>query len=45
MQSPEVIQNFVKKYLCDLTISPDSEHAFMQDGDDSIIKKWLEKNI
>lgn len=45
MQSPEVIQNFVKKYVCDLTISLDSEHAFMQEGDDSIIKKWLEKNI
>lgn len=45
MQSAEVVQNFVKKYACDLTISWDSEHAFMQDGDSSIIKKWLEKNI
>ena len=45
MQSAEVIQKFVRKYLCDLTISQDSEHAFMQDGDGSIIKKWLEKNI
>ena len=45
MQSAEVIQKFLRKYLCDLTISQDSEHAFMQDGDGSIIKKWLEKNI
>ena len=45
MQSAEVIQKFVGKYLCDLTISQDSEHAFMQERDRNIVEKWLEKNI
>ena len=45
MQSAEVVQKFVKKHLCDLTISKDSEHAFMEDDDRSIVEKWLEKNI
>lgn len=45
MQSAEVIQKFARKYLCDLTISQDSEHAFMQDGDRNVVEKWLEKNI
>ncbi len=45
MQSAEVMQKFVQKYSCDLAISQNSEHAFMQDGDRSIVEKWLEKNI
>lgn len=45
MQSAEVIRNFAQRYSCDLTISQDSEHAFMQNGDKSIVEKWLEKNI
>lgn len=45
MQSAEVMQKFAQKYSCDLTISQNSEHAFMQDGDRSIVEKWLEKNI
>ncbi len=45
MQSAEVIRNFAQRYSCDLTISQDSEHSFMQDGDKSIVEKWLEKNI
>lgn len=45
MQSAEVIRNFAQRYSCDLTISQDSEHAFMQDSDKSIVEKWLEKNI
>ncbi len=45
MQSAEVIRNFAQRYSCDLTISQDSEHAFMQDNDKGIVEKWLEKNI
>ena len=45
MQSEDVIQKFVRKHQCNLTISQDSEHAFMQDGDRNIVEKWLEKNI
>ena len=45
MQSTDVIRKFVQKHACDLTISQDSEHPFMQDCDRSIVEKWLEKNI
>lgn len=45
MQSADVMQKFAQQYSCDLTISQNSEHAFMQDGDRSIVEKWLEKNI
>ncbi len=45
MQPAEVIRNFAQRYSCDLTISRDSEHAFMQDNDKGIVEKWLEKNI
>lgn len=45
MQSAEAVQEFAQKYLYDLTISQNSDHAFMRDGDRSIVEKWLEKNI
>lgn len=45
MQSAEVMHKFAQKYSRDLTISQNSEHAFMQDGDRNVVEKWLEKNI
>lgn len=45
MQSAEVIQKFVQKYRCSLTISQDSEHAFMQECDAGIVRLWLNENI
>lgn len=45
MQSAEVVKKFAQKYSCELTISRNSEHAFMRDGDTSIVEKWLKKNI
>lgn len=45
MQSMEVIRKFSQKYACSLTVSQDSEHAFMQEGDAQVVKKWLEENI
>lgn len=45
MQSAEVVQKFAQEYSCNLMLSQESEHAFMQDGDRSIVEKWLEKNL
>ncbi len=45
MSCKEYARNFAQRYSCDLTISQDSEHAFMQDNDKGIVEKWLEKNI
>ncbi len=45
LQSIEVIQAFVKTHNCNLTISKDSEHPFMENEDVKIVRSWLEKNI
>lgn len=45
LQSLEVIQKFVKAYDCKLTISPSSEHSFMEKSDTEIVYKWLEENL
>jgi len=45
LQSVNVIQKFVKAHDCKLTISQDSEHPFMENGDIKIVRAWLEENI
>ena len=45
LQSLEIIQDFTKKHNCLLTISENSEHPFMSEGDGMIVEQWLEDNI
>jgi hypothetical protein len=45
LQSLGVIQEFAKAHQCELTISENSEHPFMQENDISIVSSWLEENI
>jgi len=45
LQSLEIIQDFTKKHNCLLTISENSEHSFMAEGDGAIVEQWLEDNI
>lgn len=45
LQSLQVIENFAKFNHAALTISEHSEHSFMGNGDDKVIKKWLCDNL
>jgi len=45
LQSYEVINNFTTKIQADLTISKESEHAFMSEKDTCIVEKWLSSHI
>jgi len=45
LQSLEIIQDFTNKHNCLLTISENSEHSFMAEGDGAIVEQWLEDNI
>lgn len=45
LQSLDVIQKFVEANKCKLTISQNSEHAFMDEQDLEIVTSWLEENI
>ena len=45
LQSLQVIENFAKSNHVALTISEYSEHSFMGNRDDEVIKKWLYDNL
>ena len=45
LQSLQVIENFAKSNSVSLTISEQSEHSFMRNGDDKIIKNWICDNL
>lgn len=45
LQSLQVIENFAKSNPVALTISADSEHSFMGNGDDDVIKSWICDNL
>jgi len=45
LQSLHVIENFAKFNPVSLTISEQSEHSFMGNGDDEVIKNWLYDNL
>lgn len=45
LQSLQVIENFAKSNPVSLTISEQSEHSFMGNGDDKIIKSWICDNL
>lgn len=45
LQSVEVIRQFAKKFNCQLTISKDSEHSFMNNSDRTILQNWIKEYI
>lgn len=45
LQSRAVIKEFADKFSCELEISENSDHPFMDEGDKKIIEEWLKKNI
>ncbi len=45
LQSREVIDNFVRNFNCQLTVSKNSSHPFMDNGDKAIVEDWMKNNI
>ena len=45
LQSMEVMEKFAKRFRALLTVSPDSEHPFMAEDDQPIVKGWLWDHI
>ncbi|MDO4380067.1 MAG: alpha/beta hydrolase [Clostridia bacterium] len=45
LQSREVIENFCRSFGCELTVSENSEHPFMAEGDEKILEKWYREKI
>lgn len=45
LQSREVIESFCRPFGCELTISENSEHPFMEKSDEKILENWYRKNI
>ena len=45
MQSREVMEAFSQRFHCHLTVSEDSEHPFMAEGDAEKVEAWLTENI
>ena len=45
LQSLQVIENFAKSNSVSLTISEQSEHPFMGNGDNEVIKSWICDNL
>ena len=44
-QTLEVMEGFANKFNCALTVSQNSEHPFMAEGDAAIVEKWLWDNL
>lgn len=45
LQSLEIVENFVDKFDCVLTLSENSEHPFCAEGDSEIVEQWLRANL
>ncbi len=45
LQTPEVMRAFAARFGCELTVSPDSGHPFMEPGDARIVENWLKAHI
>ena len=45
LQSLGVMKNFAEKFGCELTVSEDSQHPFMEEKDLPIVTGWLERDI
>lgn len=45
LQSRRVIDDFTGRFNCSLTVAPNSEHPFMEEGDRPIVEAWLKHSI
>lgn len=45
LQSREVINSFVNRFNCQITISENSEHPFMGVGDKEIVEAWIKNSL
>jgi alpha-beta hydrolase superfamily lysophospholipase len=45
LQSREVIDEFVRNFDCQLMVSQNSEHPFMNESDRTIVETWMKNNI
>lgn len=45
LQPREAMEGFCRKFGCELTVSEQSEHPFMTEGDEKILEKWYIENI
>lgn len=45
LQPIESLQNFAKRFQAKLTVSKNSEHAFMASEDQKIVEQWIEDHI
>lgn len=45
LQSREVINAFVQRFHCDLAVAENSEHPFMGEGDQEIVKAWMKNSL
>ncbi|HAX51085.1 alpha/beta hydrolase [Muricomes intestini] len=45
LQSREVIDSFVNKYHCHLTVAENSEHPFMGENDKEIVEEWMKNSL
>lgn len=41
LQSLAVIEQFAKRFVCDMTLSENSQHPFMEEADFPIVHQWL----
>ena len=45
LQSTEVMNDFAGRFSCNLTVSQDSLHPFIEKGDILVVHKWLSDNL
>lgn len=45
MQSRAVMEDFARRFGCELTVSEHSEHPFMGAGDSAVVEKWLRDSM
>ena len=45
LQSLEIVKGFAKRFSCELTLSENSDHAFMEDGDEATVAQWLQDHL
>lgn len=45
LQSRRVIDEFAERFGCRLTVSENSEHPFMGEGDSAIVEEWMKNSL
>ena len=45
LQSLEIVKGFAERFGCELTLSENSDHAFMEDGDEAVVTHWLQDHL